>query len=479
VSTRLFARRVGYPAAAALVLAVVGLLKLFPSLTDAAQALVLLLAVFVSAWIWESGPGVLAALLATLSFNFFFLPPLYTLTIQDPRNVIALGVFLAAALIVGRLSALARLRLRQVESERRELITLTRLSEAFFVDTNREALLGVAAERLHRALECRQVTILLVDRNGRLASHASSGGGGIRQDLAELAFSQGNSAAFPSAEGGTDIYLPIPLGVARVGTLVALGARASERLAEGCASLLGLALEREKFVRLAREAEETRAREEMKSTLLAALAHDLKTPVATARAALENWEAESGGSERSRLVQDSLKSLTRLIEDLLSVVRLEAGVTHPRSERVAAGAIAEAAVARIGDLVGEHAFYLDVPTEDVIVEADPAQITEALCLGLENAARYSPPRSEIRLLLRSKDGDVIFRVEDHGPGIPEKERERVMEKFVRLPATAGISGTGLGLYIARNLVVLNGGRIELGASAAGGTRFDIVLPRAA
>lgn len=460
-------------------LATIGFLRAFPSLTTAAQALLLVLAVFIAAWIWESGPGVLAAVLATIGFNFFFLPPYYTLTIADPRNVVALFVFLAAGLIIGRLSALARLRLRQVEGERGELMTLTRLSEAFFADTNREALMGVAAERLHRALESRQVTILLADPRGRLSPRAASGGGEIRTDLAELACSQGNSAAFPSAEGGTDLYLPIRLGVARVGTLVAIGARASERLAEGCASLLGLALEREKFVRLARETEQMRAREEMKSTLLAALAHDLKTPVATARAAFENWEAESGSSESSRLVRDSLESLTRVMDDLLGVVRLEAGVSHPRRERVAAAAIAEAAIARIGDALGDHAFYLDVPGKAPSVEADPAQITEALCLGLENAARYSPPRSEIRLLLRESNGDVVFRVEDCGPGIPAKERERVMEKFVRLPASAGVSGTGLGLYIARNLVALNGGRIELGDSPAGGTRFDIVLPAAA
>ncbi|HMF08495.1 MAG TPA: DUF4118 domain-containing protein, partial [Thermoanaerobaculia bacterium] len=142
----------GYPGAVLLVLGTIGILKLFPGLADSSVALLLLLAVFACAWIWESGPGVAAAIVATLGFNFFFLPPLYTFTIEDPRNVAALLVFLVAGLLIGKLSSTSRERLRQVEAERVDLANLTRLSEAFLADTNRESLLGVAANRLRDAL---------------------------------------------------------------------------------------------------------------------------------------------------------------------------------------------------------------------------------------------------------------------------------------------------------------------------------------
>ena len=297
--------------------AAVGSLKLFPGLTDATDALGLILAVFLVAWLWESGPGIVAALLGTASLNFFFLPPLYTFTIADPRNVVALLVFLAAALAIGRLSSLARLRLRLLERERADLLTLTTLSQAFLADTNRESLLGVVCERLRRALECEQVTILLGGENGSLVPAASSGDGDIRRDLAEIAYRQGNSAAFPSALGGTDVYLPIPLGVHRVGALAAREVRRSERMAEGCAALVGLALEREKFLTVAREAEGTRARDEMKSTLLATLAHDLKTPLAGARASAENWV------RRACDVDSTLNDPQRIIR---AVYQLKAGV---------------------------------------------------------------------------------------------------------------------------------------------------------
>ena len=476
----LLGRRAGYAAAILLVAATIGLLKLFPRhLADSTIALVLLLAVFVCAWVWESGPGAFAAVLATLGFNFFFIPPVYTFTIDDPRNVAALFVFLASGLLIGHLSALARKRQHLAEAERRDFAALTQLSQAFLSDTTREFLLGVAADRLRRALQAEHVAVLLARESEELKEVVATPGAQVRQDLAELAYRQGNSAAFPSELSGIDIYLPIRLGVQRAGTLVAQGMQSSERLAEGCALLLGLALERERFVAFAREAERTKASEEMKTTLLAALAHDLKTPVAAASAAVENWEAASGQSQTSRLARLELSGLARRIGELMDVVRLDSGLAHPRRERVSCGEIVEAAMARFGEALADHSLFLEVPVTGLAVEVDPAQVTEALGHGLENAARYSPPGSAIRVSVSDDGRHVRFRIEDSGAGIAPVDRERVFERFVRLPEARDVPGTGLGLSIARSLVEANGGRLTLGASTAGGTLFTISLPRAA
>src|SRR5262249_8284756 len=157
---------------------------------------------------------------------------------------------------------------------------------------------------------------------------------------------------------GIDIYLPIRIGVQRAGTLVATGMVASERMAEGCALLLGLSLERERFLRLARGAEKTRAREEMKTKLLATLGHDLKTPGAAASAAVENWETTAGASSASMLARQELSALARRIAELMEVVRLDSGIAHPRRERVSCGAIVEAAIARFGDVLADHSLFL-------------------------------------------------------------------------------------------------------------------------
>lgn len=472
-------RWAGYPAAVLAVGATIGLLKLFPQLTASSVALLLLLAVFLCASIWQSGPGVVAAVLATLGFNFFFLPPLYTFTIADPRNVTALFVFLVSGLLIGRLSALSRRRLELLEAERRDLIALTQLSQGFLSDTNRETLLGVAADRLRQALQCRQVALLLADAKGELSQRIETADASFREDIADLVFRQGNSAAYPSDLGGTDIYLPIPVGLQRAGVLVARGLESSERMAEACALLLGLAVERERFLRLARAAEETRTSEQMKSTLLAQLAHDLKTPVAAARGAIENWEADSGSTEASRVAGTELDALGRRISELMDLVRLDSGAARPRPERVACAEIVEAAVARFGEALAGHALYLEPPPAGLAVEVDPAQMTEALGHGLENAARYSPAGSTIRVSVAAEAGRVLFRVADQGKGVPAGERDRVFERFVRLEDGGTRPGSGLGLSIARSLVELNGGTLRLGDSETGGTLFEIALPRAA
>jgi two-component system sensor histidine kinase KdpD len=467
----------GYAGSALLVGSTLAVLKLFPRMTDASIALLLLLSVFLSAWLWESGPGVLAAVLATLGLNYFVLPPLHTFSIQDEQNVAALIVFLISGLLIGRLSAVGRERLRLVEAERADLASLTQLSQAFFSDTLRDSLLEVATERLRTALQAQRVSIRLAGAGGTLAS-GTGPFSDHRQDLAERAFRQGTAVALPSPLGGTDIYLPIPVGVQRAGVLIARGMRSSDRMAQGCAVLLGLSLERERLLRLELEAEETKVSDQMKSTLLAALAHDLKTPVAAARGAIENWADEAGPSEGSRLAVEELQTLTRRIGELMDVVRLDSGAARPRREIVTAAAIIEAALARFSDALSKNPLAVDVPVEELRVQVDPSQITEALGHGLENAARYSPPGSEIAVSAAASNGSVVLRVADRGPGIPWSDRKRVLERFVRLPAAAVLPGTGLGLSIARSLVELNGGRLRLAESAAGGTLFEIELPGA-
>jgi two-component system sensor histidine kinase KdpD len=250
-------------------------------------------------------------------------------------------------------------------------------------------------------------------------------------------------------------------------------------MAEACALLLGLAVERERFLRLKLAAEETRTSDQIKSTLLAQLAHDLKTPVAGARGAIENWEAESGGSEASRLARDQLAALNRRITELMGVVRLDAGAARPRPALVNGAEIVEAAVARFGDALAGHTLVLEPPDPSLAVEVDPAQLTEALGHGLENAARYSPAGSTIQVSVGSEGRDVVFRVADQGRGVPAADRERVFDRFVRLDDVHGTPGSGLGLFIARSLVALNGGRLRLSEAAGGGTLFEIALPRSA
>jgi two-component system sensor histidine kinase KdpD len=229
---------------------------------------------------------------------------------------------------------------------------------------------------------------------------------------------------------------------------------------------------------MARAAEETKTSDQMKSTLLAALAHDLKTPVTTARGAIENWAAEAGPSEKARLALEQVQALTRRIGELMEVVRLDSGLARPQREIVSAAEIVEAAVARFGEALGNHSLFVDAAPTSALVEVDPGQITEALGHGLENAAAYSPPGAEIRISVAAAGDSVFLRVADQGGGVPAADREHAFERFVRLPTAQSVPGTGLGLSIARSLVEMNGGSLKLSEAPGGGTLFEIRLSRA-
>ena len=164
----------------------------------------------------------------------------------------------------------------------------------------------------------------------------------------------------------------------------------------------------------------------------------------------------------------------------MQVVRLDAGIANPHRERVTAGEIVEAAIARFGEALESHSLFLDVPKEPLIVEADPAQVTEALGHGLENAARYSPAGSRVRVTVdRDGAGGPVPR---RGPGTGRGRagpRPRVRPIRPSCPAPSATPGTGLGLFIAKRLVEMNGGRIRLESAQPTGAAFEILLPRAA
>jgi two-component system sensor histidine kinase KdpD len=467
-------RRVGYPAAIVVLAATTLFLRLMPSLSTTSADLVLLLAVFLVARLWETGPGVTAALLGTAALRYYFVAPFHSFRLANAKDELSLLVFLVAALLVGRLSAQSRQRLERLEEERLRLATVAGLSQAFLADTGGQALVPLAADRLRSALACERVAILL-DEAGELRVATGNDDPALRP-AAERVRASGRAERIDRSGGAHDLVLPLLAGDRSVGVLVAAGSRADERVAEACAVVLALALEHDRTQRLATDAEAVQVREEMKSTLLATLGHDLKTPVSVAGGALENWEARAGACEESRLASGSLATLGRVVDELLTVIRLEAGVGGPHKQRTSCGEIVDAAIARIADALDGRRLDVEPVHPGLEVVADPAQIAEALRLGLENAFAHTPRSASVRVAVEDMGRDVVFAVEDDGPGIPEPDRRRVLQKFVRLTGSRDTPGTGLGLYIAKTLSEMNDGRLEIGSAPSGGTRFAIALP---
>ena len=345
-------------------------------------ALAFLLVVLFVALFWGSRPALLASVLGLFCFNFFFLPPLYTLTIAHAENWIALIVFFTTALAVGQLSARAKQRAEEAESGKRQI------------------------ESLYKQLQ----------------------------------------AAFERAS----------------------------------------------------EAEAAKRSERLKSALLDAVTHDLRTPLTSIKASITTLIDETRGptddnqpvvldaesrAEMLEVIDQESDRLNRFIGDLIELARIEAGELRLRRRWGAVDEIISTALTRAKSLIAKHQVQINSEAESPVVRVDANAVSEVVYTLVDNAAKYSPPGSTIRIeAQRGQDGMVVMAVEDEGNGIPEEMRERVFDKFFRATRNGDVnthqpSGTGLGLAIAKGIVEAHDGKIWIeNARNSKGTRVVFTLP---
>ena len=253
---------------------------------------------------------------------------------------------------------------------------------------------------------------------------------------------------------------------------------ASVRLRQAVASLVAIAEERDRLERQAVETEALRRADAVKTSVIQSVSHDLRTPLATIEAALDGMQSPVvglAGAERVELldvVRLELQRLKRFVENLLDLSRLQAGAAAPAQAIWTVDALAERALDELpeGDRV-----RVDVPADLPPLRTDAAQVERALVNVLENALKFSPPGSAVTLRAQRRGGEIVLRVEDHGPGVAVDEAAKVFEPFHHAP---GGGGSGLGLAIARGFITANGGRIWVEAAPSGGASFVIALPMA-
>lgn len=395
--------------------------------------------------------AIATAVLSVTALNFFFIEPRYRLTIADSQNVAALAVFLTAALVVGRLAATARS--QASEAERRALLASAREREAMIVAQAAASMLS--GESVESEL----------DRIGGAAP-------GPRPVRAAL------RAAPAPAEG----ELAVPIPSSRAGWVygrpdVGWDRQSVERLAEALARLIDLARERERLAERSAAAEAARRADAAKTVLLHAISHDLRSPLtAITTAASGLRQPDLAPDDREGLlaaIEAESDRLARMVDDLLDLSRIEAGAVNPRTDwcdlvDVVARA-AEGVVARLGD----RPIELDLTPDLPLVRADAAQLERVFSNLLENAVKFSPADSLVRVTGGFGGGRVTVRVTDLGPGIPSSRRAKIFEPFVR---GGSRQGSGLGLAICRGLVEANGGEISVQGASRNGTTFAVSFP---
>ena len=452
-------------------------------------ALLYLLVILLVASAAGPGPALLAAVLAFFAWNFFFLPPYHTLQIRDPKDWLALAAFLVVGVIVGALAGRMRDREAAARAREQESAALNRLSAAVVSQTTTEQMAETCLGEIVDLLGARSAA-LYVEQDGRLSAYREAPDGAVVDasvdELAARAFAAGDETAAPAAGDG-GLYVPVrnPSGVARrahrAGPRATGGPTGASdaRLVASLGNMVGAFLERERLQQAATAAAAAQEADQLKSSLLSSVSHELKTPLAALTATVSNllesdvdWDEESVRDELRAIVGDVAR-LNTSITALLELSRLEAHAWEPRNELYGLGEIVFAGIDALPAHLRERV-RVDIP-DDVVVDVDFVQFARVIQTLLENAVLYTD--GEVTVGAHGWNEGVRLWVEDQGPGIPADEHEAVFEKFFRgrSEGRARPSGTGLGLAIAREIVLAHGGTIGVTDVVPHGARFVITL----
>jgi two-component system sensor histidine kinase KdpD len=475
-----------YLASAALVAAAVGVGALLrQALAVTSLSLVFLTAVLASAAAFGLFPSLFACILSVLAYNFFFLPPLYTFTIADPENVVALFFFTLTALVASNLAARVRAQAVAARARARTAEELYGFSRKLAGIGTLDDLLWATAYQVAAMLGVR-VVLLLPDGAGPDATISLRAfyPPDDEMDEADIAAArwcwQNNRPAGRGADtlpGGRRLFLPLATGRGCVGVMGieregAVGTQKvltpdQFRLLGALADQAAVSIER---VQLAEDVDRARLAaetERLRGALLTSISHDLRTPLSAIMGAASSLEAyrahldAAAQAELLRTIQEEAERMNRFIANLLDMTRLESGAVAPRLEAADIGEVIGSALARAGRVLAGHAIRTEIAAGLPLVALDVVLFEQVLFNLLDNAAKYTPAGTTVTLRAASGGGMVDVEVVDEGPGIPPEDLPRLFDKFFR--AGAGDrqrAGTGLGLAVCRGFVEAMGGRIE-------------------
>lgn len=436
------------------------------------------------------GPAVLASFLSVALFDFFIVPPRLSFAVADVQYLITFAVMLAVALTIGHLTAGLRQQAEiasQKEQHARLLYELAReLAGALAV-----AQVAAAVQRFLRGMDLAAV-LLLPDAAEQLQTVAADEAAALRLDeaLAAAAFRQGEAMELDhlAALGYAALYLPLKAPM-RVRGVLALapgdgrGARLHERrtLLMTAASLVAIALERLHYAEVAQVTQVQIVSERLRSSILSALSHDVRTPLAVLVGLADTLVVvrpplPATAQETAEAIRDQAIQLNRLVENLLDMARLNAGSVQLRKEWHLLEEVVGSSLKLLQPALAQHEVRVQLPRELPLVEYDAVLLERVLCNLLENAAKYAPPDTPIEIAAAQEGDRVVVEVKDQGPGLPPGKQAALFEMFVRGDLESSTPGVGLGLAICKTIVEAHGGRITADNRPEGGACLRFRLP---
>ena len=437
----------------------------------------LMLVLLVSA-LWGLRYATFTAILATLAYNYFFLPPLFRFTIADPQNWIALIAFLTTAVVASQLSERARRGTLYADQRRREVERLYEFSQQLWLTENVFELLNIIPRHI---VETFQVSSAAVFLEGKQQAYF---------------FDESSRTMFPVdqlksiSDRGEPVldrehkicYVPLHMGVRSVGSLALAGCDLSRESLEAIGSLVAVSIERANTVEKLTRMEAARESDRLRSMLLDSVTHEFRTPLTAIKASAETLLSDVRLDKPQRedlltVINEESDRLNRLVGEAAEVAQLDAHQLQFQFEPHSIREAVDLAIQGAQPSLRQHSLEVVIPDNLPLLRMDLGRIAEVITHLLDNAGKYSPPQAPIRVTAELQDGEVVTSVADHGPGIDGMEQDMIFEKFYRgRDQRMLIQGTGMGLPIAKAIVELHGGKIGVTSQCGRGSVFYFSLP---
>ncbi|MGV2861182.1 DUF4118 domain-containing protein, partial [Achromobacter sp. AGC39] len=488
------APRSGYAWALCYCAAATGLSMLaFPVLHQTNIVMLFLLAVVAVALRHGRGPAALASVVSVALFDFFFVQPLASFAVSDVQYLLTFAVLLAVGLLIGQLTAGLRLQAQvsvKREADARSLYEFAReLSSALLP----EQIVALAGAFVHATFGSRcALYILGLDDRLKLASPAAADMPALESALAQWVYDHGQPAGAGTATLSNSelLYLPLKAPMRTRGVLALAAPRRSlfthpdaRRQIEAYATLIAIALERLHYVEVAQQALVSMESERLRNSLLAAVSHDLRTPLTSLVGMTDTLTRRPGTlpddvQDTIRAMRDQAQRMHALVVNLLDMARLQSHDTPLRLEWQSIEELVGASLAAMREPLAAHRVTVARLSDLPLVECDGVLIERVLCNLLENAAKYTPPGSSVHIHAAVHDGTLRVAVCDNGSGVAPGAERRIFEKFTRGDRESATPGVGLGLAVCEAIILAHHGRIwvEHTPGQAHGAQFVFSLP---
>lgn len=459
--------------------AVTGIFTQLLTVNPTTAGFVYLITILLIASTWGLLESLLASFAATLCFNYFFFPPVKTFTIADPHNWVALFAFLATSLIASHLSEKTRRRTLEAIRRQWELERLYALSRAILLTERTQPFPQQIAQQIARIYGLPAVA--LFDRTHGETYHAGP------EHLPDVSQALEDAAVrgILFREPGTQLAVtPISFGGQPIGSLALKGASLTEMGLQALSNLVAAGVERSRAQEIVTRAEAARHAEEFKSALLDGLAHEFKTPLTSIKTAASAilFSGVTKAEQQHELltvIDQEASRLSSLVTEAMHLARIEAGKIYLNKEPYSVRELIETTLRHLETALEGRTVELtvadDLPQAFIDVELARLVIRQLI----DNAVKYSPPASPIRIAAGVAGGAVVVRVRNEGPGISEAEKEKIFEKFYRgADACQRGTGTGIGLAVAREIMLAHGGNLQVESSPEQGAEFAACFPAA-